>query len=358
MKATRLLDAHRRLGAKLTAFGGWDMPLHYQGNRAEHTAVRTACGLFDVSHLGKLLLSGPAAAGSLQAAVTCDVDNLEPGMASYALVLNDDAGCIDDVFVYRLSEDRWLVVPNASNVDAVAEALRDGGGRPEDEWDRWSILALQGPAAFDVFRKVFPASTATELRLHRWTGMEMFGDEDGFVARTGYTGERGFEIYAPTAVAERTWEALLENGAVPAGLAARDTLRLEMGYALYGHELSLQIDPLQAGLGWAIAWDAPFRGRDALLKIKEQGPERKLFGIKLTDKGVPRQGYPVIWNEQVVGEVASGNFSPTLGTGIALAFAPAGSVPQPGDEVAVEARGRHMRGDIVKPPFIPRGTKT
>jgi aminomethyltransferase len=247
-RATPLLAAHEALGARLTEFAGWQMPLQYAGVIAEHNAVRTSAGLFDVTHLGKLRVRGSGDA--LQHAVTADVMALEPGRATYALALVDDGGCVDDVFVYRIAPDEWLVVPNASNVGAVAECIGD----VTDEWDRYAILALQGPDSFTVFEKVWPGSDALALKLHHWCLLDVFGEE-GIVARTGYTGERGFEIYAPFAVAERAWTALLDAGAAPVGLGARDTLRLEMGYALYGHELSLGINPLEAGLGWAIAWD-------------------------------------------------------------------------------------------------------
>jgi aminomethyltransferase len=350
-RETPLLAAHRSLGARLTEFAGWQMPLQYEGVIAEHNAVRTSAGLFDVTHLGKLRVRGPGAGDALQHALTADVVRLDPGRATYALALVDDGGCVDDVFVYRMGPEEWLVVPNAANVSAVADCIGRSGGEVVDEWDRYAILALQGPDSFTVFEKVWPGSEAPSLKLHHWSTLDVFGVE-GLVARTGYTGERGFEIYAPFDVAERAWTALLDAGATPVGLGARDTLRLEMGYALYGHELSREINPLEAGLGWALAWDTPFRGRDALLAIKEGGgPERRLFGVVCTDKGVPRQGYEVYRDDDVVGEVTSGNFSPTLGTGIALALGPAATRPDPGERVAIEARGRRIPGDIVKPPF-------
>ena len=352
-KATPLLDVHRRLGARLTEFAGWEMPLHYRGVIAEHEAVRLASGLFDVTHLGKLLVSGRDGGDALQQAVTADVASLPPGRATYALALEDSGGCIDDVFVYRLAEQEWLVVPNAANVEAVAASIADAGGNPVDAWDRWAILALQGPRSGDVFRKVWGDHAAADLPLHAWTVLDMLGDE-GMVARTGYTGERGFELYVPWARAPEVFEAVLEAGAAPVGLGARDTLRLEMGYALYGHELTREINPLEAGLGWAVAWDAPFRGRAALRKVKEEGPRRRAFAVQCRGRGVPRQGFSVTSDGVTVGEVTSGNYSPTLKTGIALALGPADVRPALGAQVEIEARGRPIEGDIVKPPFVRR----
>ena len=350
-KETSLLGAHRALGAKLTEFGGWDMPLQYSGIVAEHNAVRNSAGVFDVSHLGKLLLHGEGAEPALQSALTCDVSKIEVGAATYALVLEDDAGCVDDVFLYRLAGDEWLLVPNASNVERVAEMVRRSGGEPEDVWDRWAILALQGPESFAVFEKAIGQADALDLKLHRWAP---FLGGSGLVARTGYTGERGFELYVPAQQAEDVFKRLLDSGAAPVGLGARDTLRLEMGYALYGHEIDLSTNPLEAGLGWTIAWGTGFRGEPALQKVKDQGPRRKLFGFQATTRGVPRQGYPVKRGEETIGTVVSGNFSPTLGTGIALAYADADAVPAPGDKAVIEARGRALEGDIVKPPFVKK----
>ncbi len=330
------------------------MPLQYSGVIAEHKAVREECGLFDVSHLGKLRLQGRSAGAALQEALTANAIALEPGRATYALVLTEEGGCVDDVFVYRIDEDEWLVVPNAANVEVVADAIRTSGGEPVDEWDRWAILALQGPKSFGLFESVFPDADATSLALHAWKPLDVFGKE-GIVARTGYTGERGFELYAPAATAERAFEALVDGGAKPVGLGARDTLRLEMGYALYGHELALDINPLEAGLGWALAWDTPFRGRGALVKVKEEGPARRLFGIACRGRGVPRQGYSIFHQDKEIAQVTSGNYSPSLGTGIALALGPTDLRPAPGEVVEIEARGRRIEGDIVKPPFMTRG---
>lgn len=356
-RRTPILEAHKRLGAKLTEFGGWQMPLQYEGIIAEHNAVRQSAGLFDVSHLGKLRLTGTAGGEALQEALTADCITLEVGRASYSLVLKDDGGVIDDVFVYRIDEEEWLVVPNASNFAAVADAIQASGGEPVDEWDRWAILALQGPNSFEIFKEVFPDSTAMELALHAWVETDFFG-ETGMVARTGYTGERGFELYVPAATSEKAFDELLGAGAKPVGLGARDTLRLEMGYALYGHELTEEINPLEAGLGWTLAWDTPFRGRDALAKVREEGPTRRLFGVVATGRGVPRQHYKVYSGGQEIAELTSGNYSPTLGTGIGLGLGPSQSQPEPGARVEIEARGRRIEGDIVKPPFIKKGRRT
>jgi aminomethyltransferase len=356
-KATRLLEEHKRLGAKLTEFGGWEMPLQYTGIIAEHNAVRNSVGVFDVSHLGKLTLSGGDAEATLQQAVTADVAALEVGRATYALCLTEDGGVIDDLFVYRIGPQDFLVVPNAANVDAVADAIRScGPAEVVDAWDQWAILAIQGPKSFELLEELWEDEGTSEMALYSWRDIDVFGHE-GLIARTGYTGEPGFELYAPKETARLAFTSLLHAGATPVGLGARDTLRLEMGYALYGHELSLDINPLEAGLGWAIKWDAPFRGREVLEKVKAEGPARRLFGIRCTDRGVPRQGYHVMKDGERIAEVTSGNYSPTLATGIALALGPAEERPAEGEKVSIDARGRGISGDIVKPPFIDRGKK-
>ncbi|MGI8707932.1 MAG: glycine cleavage system aminomethyltransferase GcvT [Actinomycetota bacterium] len=354
-RRTPLLEAHQELGAKLTEFGGWRMPLQYGGVIAEHNAVRNSVGIFDVSHLGKLRVVGDEGGEALQRAVTADVQALEVGAARYALVLTHKGGTIDDVFVYRIGDQEWLVVPNAANNDAVFQAISSAGHDPIDEWADWAILAIQGPDSFDLFDRVFPGSGARGLKLHRWKTVDVMG-EDGIVARTGYTGERGFELYAPANSAPQAFKALLDAGGAPVGLGARDTLRLEMGFALYGHELTTEINPLEAGLGWAVAWDAPFRGKDALEAVRSEGPERKLFGVVCSDKGVPRQDHAVAHEGREIGRLTSGNFSPTLGAGIGLALGPTSATPSAGAEVVVTARNRSIAAAIVKPPFIKKGS--
>ena len=330
------------------------MPLQYAGVVAEHNAVRNSVGVFDVSHLGKLRVAGPGSGDALQNALTADVVALDVGRATYSLVLNDDGGCVDDVFVYRIEPGEWMVVPNAANVEAVAAAIERSGGSPTDQWDRWAILAIQGPDSFEAFERVFPGSGAPDLELHGWRRVELL-DAVGIVARTGYTGERGFELYVPSEVAERVFALLLDDGVPPVGLGARDTLRLEMGYALYGHELTLEINPLEANLGWALAWHTPFRGRDALRAVKEAGPARRSFGIRCRGRGVPREGFEVVKGDRPVGFLTSGNFSPTLRCGIGLGLGSVNDVPSIGEAVSVTSRGRSIEGDIVRPPFVDRG---
>jgi aminomethyltransferase len=355
-RSTPLYERHAALGARLVDFAGWEMPLQYTGIIAEHNSVREDVGLFDVSHLGKLRVRGAQGGRALQHAVTAEVLTLAEGRARYALVLNDDGGCIDDIFVYRIGPEEWLVVPNAANVMWVARAIEASGGTAVDEWDRWAILALQGPRSFDAFESTFPGTGALDLKLHAFAHFDVFS-EDGLVARTGYTGEPGFEIYAPARTATKAFDALLAAGAAPVGLGARDTLRLEMGYALYGHELQPTINPLEAGLGWAVSWDKDFRGRAALERVRERGTTRASFAVRCSDKGVPRQGYRVLSDGVEVGIVTSGNHSPTLGCGIALALGPKATRPEPGKSVHIEARGRLLAGDIVAPPFVERGRK-
>jgi aminomethyltransferase len=317
-------------------------------------AVRNGVGVFDVSHLGKLFVSGAEAQSALAFALTADVSGLAAGRAAYSLVLDDGGGCIDDVFVYRLDGRRWTIVPNAANVSAVAEAVSSAGGDVIDERDHWAILAIQGPESFTLFDRTWPASGATDLGLHESTELDIDG-ATGLVARTGYTGEPGFELFAPAEVAAGAFRGLLDNGAEPVGLGARDTLRLEMGYALYGHELTPDVNPLEAGLGWTLHWDKRFRGRDALVRVRAEGVARRLVAIRCTGRGVPRQGYYVEVDGERVGEVTSGNFSPVLRTGIALALCDAGAGLENGAEVAIDARGRRIPGIIVRPPFVRRG---
>lgn len=358
MTRTSPLNAeHLALGAKLVDFAGWNMPLVYrEGTVAEHRNVREAVGLFDVTHLGKVTVDGPGAEALLDRLLPGKVAKLRPWKAGYNLVLTPDGGVVDDIFVYR-KEEGFLVVPNASNTDAVIEFFEAGaaaGGddvKVADARGRWGILALTGPKARDVLYPLLPE--AEGMKMHDFTNMTI-GGIDVIIARTGYTGEVTYEFLPEWDRSPELWNLLLEAGAAqgikPAGLGARDTLRLEMGYALHGHELSVDINPLEAGLGWVIDWEKDFTGKQALENIRAAGVSRRLVGLLAGEGRIPRQGHQVFLDDTPVGEVTSGNFSPTLGAGIALAFVP-GELSEVGTGLQIDVRGKRLDVKVVKPPF-------
>jgi aminomethyltransferase len=358
-RTSPLHDRHVAVGATMGAFGGWSMPLSYPGGTvAEHTAVRTAVGIFDVSHLGKLAVTGPGAAEFVNRCLTADLERIQPGQAQYTLCCADDGGVVDDLIAYLAEPDDVLLVPNAANAAAVAALLRAAapdGVTVTDRHAELAVLAVQGPRSAEVLVTVLPG--AADL-----AGLDYMAFADVVdlrVCRTGYTGERGYELLVPEADAERVWEALLAAaeplGGRPCGLAARDTLRTEMGYPLHGQDLSADITPVQAGSGWAVGWDKPaFWGRAALLPEKEAGPVRRLRGLRATGRGIPRAGMAVHAADGArVGVTTSGTFSPTLRTGIALALIDTAAGIQPDDEVSVDVRGRALPCTVVKPPFVP-----
>lgn len=351
-----LHEEHVGLGAKLTEFGGWEMPLQYRGVIAEHTAVRERAGLFDVSHLGKLSLAGEGAEGALDVLLPGKVAALKDHRASYNLVLTDGGGILDDIYVYR-RPDRFLLVPNAANTDAVMNAIASSvppGIEVVDERDRWGILALQGPASREIAGDLLPG--ANDLRLHSFADFELAGVTIQ-VARTGYTGEFGFELFVPWDKALQVWRAILSSGVthglVPAGLGSRDTLRLEMGYPLHGNDISSDTNPVEAGMEWLIDWSKPFRARDLLEKIRVEGPARKLAGLVAHGREIPRSHQRVLSGAEQVGEVTSGNFSPVLRKGIALAYI-ATEYSAPGTMLEVDVRGRSLPVEVMQPPFIKR----
>jgi aminomethyltransferase len=355
LKRSPLDAVHRRLGAKMGAFAGWDMPIEYQGTLAEHRAVRQAAGVFDLSHLGKVEVRGAGAHDALQHALSNDLDRLaEPGAAQYTLCLTDDGTITDDLIVYR-EHDGYLLVPNAANWPKVADAVRASASPGTEVTPRpeVAVLAVQGPRAPELVAGLFPE--AAELAYMHMAPAE-FAGRTARVCRTGYTGERGFELLVPGEVADRLWEELFERGtplgAVPVGLGARDTLRLEMGYALHGNDISTDTDPFEARLGWAVALDkGDFRGRDALRARKQAGPGRLLVGLAATDRLIPRHGMAVLDGDRRVGEVTSGTFSPTLRHGIALAYV-APDVAAKDTELQVDVRGRRGGARVTRPPFV------
>ena len=341
-----LHDVHLDLGARMGAFAGWEMPISYQGVLAEHRAVRTAAGLFDLSHLGRLLVTGPDAEAVVQAAFSNDVTAIVPGQAQYTLCLAEDAGILDDLIVYRLA-DRILVVPNAANTEVVAERLRrcaEGRSAGVASLDV-VCLAVQGPDAAEACRTV--GLDAVE-GLQYMEVVALSGNE--VVSRTGYTGEVGFELFLHPDRARRLWGELLAVGVTPCGLGARDSLRLEMGYPLHGSDIGPHTTPVEARLGWAVKPGTGFVGEAAFVAAKEAGAARRLLGLLAEGRRAPRHGDAVVAGEVVVGEVTSGMFSPTLERAVALAYLDAGI--DVGAHVAVDVRGKPVDAEVVRPPFV------
>lgn len=353
--ASPLAAAHRAAGAKLVPFGGWEMPLEYPGGTlAEHLACRNDAVVFDVSHLGSVRVTGREGYDRLQAAFTNDLGKIAPGRAQYTHLLGDDASVLDDIIVWwhppadgAVADDADVfdVMPNASNTDGVQAAI--GGVVTTAER---AVLAVQGPRAAERLATVFPEAAAVRrfrVATTTWNGVECV------VAGTGYTGEAGVEIAVPVVAAAELWSAIVAAGIAPAGLGARDTLRLEAGLPLHGHELGIGITPLQAGLGWVVAWAKPmFRGKAALEAEHVAGVARHLVGIATEGRRPPRAGCAIVHAGEPVGEVTSGNFSPVLGHGIALGFVPP-TLPV-GTPVSIDVRGTALPGTIVPTPFVTR----
>jgi aminomethyltransferase len=356
-----LHDRHVAAGAKLADFSGWSMPIEYAGGGvlAEHTAVRTGVGLFDVSHLGTGTVRGPGAAAFVNECLTNDLGRIGPGQAQYTLCCTPDGGVVDDLIVYLHGPDEVLLVPNAANAADVLGRLAEAappGITVTDRHAEVAVLAVQGPKSLQVLELLGLPGELDYMSFVTGTGG---GGAEVTVCRTGYTGEHGYELLVDADRAVETWDAVLEAGQDEGirlcGLGARDTLRTEMGYPLHGHELSREITPNQARAGWAVGWKKPdFWGRDALVAEKEAGPARQLWGLRATGRGIPRPGMDVLdAGGARVGEVTSGTFSPTLKTGIALALIDATAGVAEGTELAVDVRGRPQAVEVVKPPFVP-----
>lgn len=368
-KYTALYEAHKQLGASFTDFGGWQMPLKYSSELAEHRAVRSAAGLFDLSHMGEVDVTGPDAAAFLDYALAGKLSAVKVGRAKYSLITNADGGIIDDLISYRLADEHYLVVPNAGNADTVAAEL---AARAEgfdvtvaNVSAETSLVAVQGPAAEAILLALVPEAqhgAVTGMKYYAADTVEIAAGErtlDLLVARTGYTGEDGFEIYVPNDDAADLWSALLaagaDSGLIPAGLACRDSLRLEAGMPLYGNELTLDTDPYAAGLGPVVALskEGDFVGREALAARKEAGPARRLVGLKGSGRRSARSSYPVMDGEKVIGEVTSGAPSPTLGFPIALAYVDT-DYAAPGTDLSVDLRGKPEPFTVVDLPFYRR----
>ncbi|HXD53547.1 MAG TPA: glycine cleavage system aminomethyltransferase GcvT [Solirubrobacteraceae bacterium] len=350
LRRTPLYDRHVEAGAKLVDFAGWEMPVQYEGVREEHLAVRQAAGIFDVSHMGEIETSGPQATELLQRLLSNDVAKIPPGGAQYSVLCREDGGVIDDLFTYRLGVDRYLTVTNAANhladlawFEEVAASFPEV--RVSDQLDRWVMLAVQGPLA----REIVQAGADSPLPERMTVAKRRIGGAEMLVCGTGYTGEDGVEVLCAPEHAPELWDGLVRRGARPAGLGARDTLRMEVCFHLYGNELSLERGPIEAGLGWCCKEETGFIGSEAVRTVRERGPAEKLVAFTIDGPGIARQGNPIVGG----GEVTSGTLSPTLGVGIGMAYVPVARAAV-GTALEIDVRGRTRAATVAKKPLVPK----
>jgi aminomethyltransferase len=363
LRTTPLHARHRTSGARMTPYAGFDMPVEYSGITDEHLAVRTRAGLFDVSHMGQIEVAGKGALAAVQRMSCNDAGKLEQGQAHYSGLLTPNGTFVDDIVVYRLGPSHFLLVVNAANVAKdyawiVDQAKAAGDAAVVDTSSRYALIALQGPAAVETLRPVATVDIE-HLPSYSFTYGEV-ANARALISRTGYTGEDGFEIFVPPNTADRVWQALLESGSgagvVPCGLGARDTLRLEAGMRLYGNDIDDTSTPVEAGLSWIVGWHKPsFVGADALRKQKAEGPEQRLVGFELTERGIARQGHGVVRDGTRVGHVTSGTQTPFLKKAIGMAYVPP-DLAAAGTELDIDIRGRVTKGVVVKLPFYRRGS--
>jgi aminomethyltransferase len=352
LRRTPLFDRHVAAGAKLVDFAGWEMPVQYEGVRPEHMAVREACGIFDVSHMGEIETSGPGALELLQRLLSNDVAKIAPDGAQYSVLCREDGGVLDDLFTYRLDAERYLTVTNASNHERdlawlTRHAQDFSDVRVTDAIDRWAMLAVQGPLAREVVQAISDAPLPARMRAE----MRRVAGCDVLVCGTGYTGEDGVELLCAPEDAPALWDEIVRRGAVPAGLGARDTLRLEVCFHLYGNDLSVDRGPIEAGLGWCCREDTGFIGADAVRRVRDAGPMQKLVAFAIEGPGIARQGNPISGG----GEVTSGTLSPCLGIGIGMAYVPAEHAAL-GTQLEIDVRGK-MRPAVVKDkPLYRKGS--
>jgi aminomethyltransferase len=338
---TPLYERHRDLGARLVPFAGWEMPVKYEGVIPEHRAVRTDCGVFDVSHMGEIEVEGPRAHELLQSLLSNDLDKIEPGGAQYTLLINERGGIVDDLIAYRLEAGRYLLIVNASNRETDFQWLKEreiAGSDVRDVSDDYGLLAVQGPRSIE--RLGLADAPAFTFAMAELDGLECM------VNRTGYTGERGVELMIPAEEAAELWDRVLARGAVPCGLGARDTLRLEVCFPLHGNDIGPETDAISAGLGWVCALDKEFTGVEELRRVKEEGPPRKLVAFVMEESGIPRQGMAIGGG----GEVTSGTHSPMLDRGIGMGYV-ASEQAEPGTELTIDVRGRGRPARVVRKPI-------
>ena len=362
LKKTPLYDEHIRLGARMVGFAGWSMPIEYVGLKKEHAATRNSVGLFDVSHMGEFCVRGEKALETLQWLTTNDVSQLENNQAQYSLLTNPEGGIVDDLIVYCIEKNKdYLLCVNAANIEKDWDwiSTHNKGAELINESDRWAQVAIQGPNSLNLLNDVLNPSTGEsmgQLSPFCFTSIDFEGHK-GILARTGYTGELGFEYFIEAQGASSLWKNLLEKGekyqVQPVGLGARDTLRTEVKYSLYGQEIDDQTNPYEAGLGWVVKPQAKdFIGRSAVLSVKEKGLTRKLIGFKLVDKGIARSSSSVVDEQgEVLGAVTSGTFSPTLEEAIGMAYIPV-QMSQEGTQFYIDIRGRKAKSLVVKTPFV------
>jgi len=360
MKTTSLNAIHRAAGATMVPFAGWDMPVSYAGTVSEVEAVRTGAGLFDVSHMGEVRVTGPGAFAFLQSITTNDLARIGPNQAQYSLLLNPNGGVIDDIIIYELADDDFMVVVNAGCKDKDwdwirAHAAGSGSFLLNDESDHTALLAVQGPKAIDIVNNLSDSSRVSSL-VRFELREDVVGGIRCLVARTGYTGEDGCELFCAWDDAPALWEKLTAAGVIPAGLGARDVLRLEAAYPLYGHELLDDVSPLESGAGWAVKTKKrDFIGKSAVVDKKTAGVNRKLVGLRMVERAIPREGYPVLSTSgDIIGQVTSGTYSPTVKAGIALARVDVAHSTI-GAELIVDIRGRQQKATVVELPFYRNG---
>jgi len=362
LKRTPLYAVHVKAGARMVPFGGWEMPVQYSGIVEEHRTVRGAVGLFDVSHMGEFEITGPGALAVLQRVTTNDVSALAAGQVQYSLLCYPDGGIVDDLTLYRLADDRFMMTVNASNIDKDW-AWVTAEGRGDARWKNVSaetgLLAVQGPRAEALVGRLADVDVAG-IGYYRFARGKVAG-VSAIISRTGYTGEDGFELYVDAGQAVSLWNRLMDagkaDGIKPVGLGARDTLRLEMKYALYGNDIDQTTNPLEAGLGWVVKLGkGDFLGRPAIEKVKEEGPRRKLVGFEMVDRAVARHGYRVLKAGAEVGVVTSGSYGPQVDRYIGVGYVPT-TCSRVGDEFEVEVRGKGQRAKVVQTPFYPSKVK-
>lgn len=357
MKHTALHDVHVGLGAKMVDFAGYKMPVSYEGVNAEHETVRSSVGVFDVSHMGEFLITGPHALDLIQKISSNDASKLVDGQAQYSCMPNEDGGIVDDLILYRLGQEKWLLVVNASNIEKDWNWISGHntmGAEMKDLSEDYSLLAIQGPKAAEAMQSITSIDLEA-LKFYTFEVADFAGIEHVIISATGYTGSGGFEIYCKNSEVEQVWQQVMAAGAdwgiKPVGLAARDTLRLEMGYCLYGNDINDTTSPLEAGLGWITKFTKDFINSEALKAQKERGLERRLVAFELNDRGIPRQGYDIVDGNGVkIGEVTSGTMSPSLGIGIGLGYVPV-IFKDPGTQIHIQIRKNAVPATVVKLPF-------